>query len=511
MARPQQLVIGGNEAELELSVESRSFVNRVNDQVWKREKKISNVAGDGEEHSMIWRMFMAVTMESAVFFGKNFQNNQNFIVNIADLTLKQMFDISAKLVTEQDEISGLETIGWEKHSWKYLSLIINLQRTKVYVFSDSVLCLGKIHQNPESNEACRKRIEWITSSQSYRNFDGINGEPTEFEWSVSPGFDTLQLCGKVKDLLSRLGETPESFTGRILFMSMFNDISCGTKDNEQECLAHARLVSLYARRFGTGRWSFIGPGSEKKWYSIKEDSPQGIWDNIEEKMLMEFAESGFPIFRATTPLSRGQLRSKGHGKLSIHFAATQETIETIFRTIVSANQLCLYGAVAEMCEEYESLHDRSGRLDMVMGQSIVLFAIKTEVSLDCDDPTNQDLLLQQHGERIEKLSQQDKLSKFCMDAGFLNVVEIGQYFMTKDTGDLTQFHAVACREYTLPREEGRITTERTDPVETRKLDPCWKLQPVDCMVNMEWRSEFGLLTKTILTPGLDFLMDLINL
>ena len=55
---------------------------------------------------------------------------------------------------------------------------------------------------------------------------------------------------------------------------------------------------------------------------------------------------------------------------------------------------------------------------------------------------------------LKKLSQQDKLSKFCMDAGFLNVVEIGQYFTTKDTGDLTQFHAVACREYTLPREEG---------------------------------------------------------
>ena len=41
-----------------------------------------------------------------------------------------------------------------------------------------------------------------------------------------------------------------------------------------------------------------------------------------------------------------------------------------------------------------------------------------------------------------------------MDAGFLSVVEIGQYFMTKDTGDFTQFHAVACREYTLPREDG---------------------------------------------------------
>ena len=67
---------------------------------------------------------MAVTMESAVFMGKNFQNNQNSIVNIADLTLKQMFDISAKLVAEQDEISGLESIGWENISWKYLSLLV---------------------------------------------------------------------------------------------------------------------------------------------------------------------------------------------------------------------------------------------------------------------------------------------------------------------------------------------------------------------------------------------------
>ena len=83
----------------------------------------------------------------------------------------------------------------------------------------------------------------------------------------------------------------------------------------------------------------------------------------------------------------------------------------------------------------------------------MLSVIKTEVLLDCDDPVNHDLLLHQYGERIEKLSQQDKLNKFCMDAGFLNVVEIGQYFRTKDTADLSQFHAVACREYTLPREE----------------------------------------------------------
>ena len=159
----------------------------------------------------------------------------------------------------------------------------------------------------------------------------------------------------------RLDETPENFTGRILFMSMFiQHIFCGTRDNEKECLANARPVSLYARKFGKGQWSFIGLGSEKKWYSVKEDSPQGIWDKIAERMLLEFAESGCPIFRATSPLSRGQLKSKGHEKLSIHYAADLETIETIFRTIVSANQLSLYGAVAEMCEEYESFSRKNG-------------------------------------------------------------------------------------------------------------------------------------------------------
>ena len=134
-------------------------------------------------------------------------------------------------------------------------------------------------------------------------------------------------------------------------MSMFNDISCDNKDNEEECLANAEVVSIFAKKFGIGQGSFFGPGSEKKWYCVSEDSPQGVWDKIAEKMLLEFAESGCPIFRATTPLSKRKLKSKGHGKMSIHFAADQEAIETIFRIIVSANQLSLHGAVANMCEE----------------------------------------------------------------------------------------------------------------------------------------------------------------
>ena len=127
-------------------------------------------------------------------------------------------------------------------------------------------------------------------------------------------------------------------------------------------------------------------------------------------MLLEFAESCCPIFRVTTPLSRCKLKSKGHEKLSLHFAADQETIETIFHIIVFANQLSFYGAVANMFEEFEeSFHDRSGKPDVLMGQSIVLSEIKAEVPLENDIPSHQNLLLQRYEERIKVLSPENML------------------------------------------------------------------------------------------------------
>ena len=93
-------------------------------------------------------------------------------------------------------------------------------------------------------------------------------------------------------------------------------------------LKNAEFMKTFAKRFGIGQWSFIGPGSEKKWYP-SENSPQGAWDHVAEEMLLKFAESGHPIFRSTTPLSRGKLKSKGKGKVSIHFSADQDTVDTI--------------------------------------------------------------------------------------------------------------------------------------------------------------------------------------
>ena len=161
-------------------------------------------------------MFMATTLNAATFMGKNFSTIQSVVKNYEDLTLKQMFDVTAQLVNNQDEINGLDKILCEKYSWTRLSLIgdetvINLQSTKVYVFSDSVLCLGKVLQHPESNEAWKNRVAGVRSEKSYRDYDAINGESTEFEWNIFPGFTTLQLCDKISDLLSNYGTNTRNF------------------------------------------------------------------------------------------------------------------------------------------------------------------------------------------------------------------------------------------------------------------------------------------------------------
>ena len=94
----------------------------------------------------------------------------------------------------------------------------------------------------------RKATETMTESMESR----LNSSGTFFQDSLR-----LQLCGKVRDLLSSFGEEPETFTGGILFMSMFNDISCDGKGNEEECVANSNVVSILAKKFGIGQWPFI--------------------------------------------------------------------------------------------------------------------------------------------------------------------------------------------------------------------------------------------------------------
>ena len=137
-------------------------------------------------------------------------------------------------------------------------------------------------------------------------------------------------------------------------------------------------------------------------------------------------------------------------------APTRERLKLFFANLFSVHQLSIYGAVSDWCDECDTCHDRTGR-PVVEGQSDPLFVpsvMKTHIPLTDDPAQQEEDLLQRYKERIEKLSQQDRVTKFCTDAGFLTKVEVGQYFMTTDTEEFSHFtDSVACREYTFPRYE----------------------------------------------------------
>ena len=97
-----------------------------------------------------------------------------------------------------------------------------------------------------------------------------------------------------------------------------------------------------------------------------------------------------------------------------------------------------------------------------MDQSIVLGEIKAEIPLQNENSSNHQIIWQQYEERIKLLSQESKVSRHCKEAGFIRVVEVGQYFVTKDTGSLKQFRSIACREYTLPRDDPSSQAKRMD-------------------------------------------------
>ena len=139
------------------------------------------------------------------------------------------------------------------------------------------------------------------------------------------------------------------------------------------------------------------------------------------------------------------------------------------------------------------------------GQSNPLFVpsvMKTHIPLTNDPAQPEEDLLQRYRERIEKLSQQDRVSKLCTDAGFLTTVEVGQYFMTKDTEEFSQFtDSVACREYTLPRDES--LTEPKGWI--RGNTEIWPVLVVTTCC-LQGRHGVEIRNGTILTRGSEFLM-----
>ena len=110
----------------------------------------------------------------------------------------------------------------------------------------------------------------------------------------------MGILNEIQQMMGKLQCEPENFTGRSIFISMFDDIEWGEKGNDEVCVNNSKTIKEYAERFPCGQWSFLGPGSEKKWCGIYDGKPDGSWNRTAEKMLHNFKDSGHPIFLCTS-------------------------------------------------------------------------------------------------------------------------------------------------------------------------------------------------------------------
>ena len=136
----------------------------------------------------------------------------------------------------------------------------------------------------------------------------------------------------------------------------------------RECIADAKLLNLFAKRFLPGHWSFLGLGSEAKRSSTYNVRPGVVslnwWSSSSEIAYTQFSEP-----RVHCPEERSEAKEV---EISIHFCAEWDTIEIVFRTMISVNQFSSHWAVSDLCEEYSACWARTER-HVLAGQFDPLF------------------------------------------------------------------------------------------------------------------------------------------
>ena len=183
---------------------------------------------------------------------------------------------------------------------------------------------------------------------------------------------------------------------------MFNDISCDRKRQQtDECLRDADFVKTYLQKDLELVNGHLLDQVLKRSGILPRTVHKELGTTLRSKCCLNLQKVDIPFSVQRLHCPVVILKSKGRGKLSIHFVADQDTIDTIHRIILSVNQLSVYGAVAAVCEEFEGHQDRWGEPEILMGQSIVLGEVKAETPLQNENPMNDQIIWQQYIQQVE--------------------------------------------------------------------------------------------------------------
>ena len=174
---------------------------------------------------------------------------------------------------------------WEK------PVLLNDQATKwtkarVNVYWDTII--GKMHDPEDAIKRWNDQVSTVKMRHTFRELQGLDGEPIDFEWKISPGATVLDFLSEIQADLQGKHVTPENFSARIVFMTMFNDIELEKKGNEDSCPITSGKIKDYASKFNDGHWAFLGRGEGSEWYQGFTTNHKVKWDLCASQMVEDF-------------------------------------------------------------------------------------------------------------------------------------------------------------------------------------------------------------------------------
>ena len=270
-----------------------------------------NKMEDLNVNSLTWWMLMSVTLNAAIHLGKEYLGNYGE-VDQRQKRISRFFDdrLAPTFLTKDN------FVHWQSNS------AIDSKNVCIDLFS---IVYGQ--SESKSHKPWKEQIEWFMTSSQCRELDRIEAESTEFEWKISQ--DSLHY---------RLSPRSRKWWLKYIHVNVQRHNMVRTRKQKNahwESKNSGRMCKkIRARTLVVSRASIRKENGAELTRTSRTE-----WDHVAEDMMINFSESGHPVFRGSSAFERGSLRSKRGGKLSIHLCGKTDTVEVVFRTIISVNQL----------------------------------------------------------------------------------------------------------------------------------------------------------------------------
>ena len=391
----------------------------------------------------IWRIFLNATLQTAVHLEQDDEAHLRYVKNHLWSSVKQLVNETGTLIRGQTEITGVNKIDFEE------------LRGCRQAYRAAKLISTPTPKPTSSRTLYSVRWKWemILLRPGREKLNGIRETITSKKWIESTA------CRRS----SREKYSQESQRWPPREDSKSNErrtVWTWALQRQDHLHVNVQRHWMGRKRKSRNMWTQFTDGCE---LCSKVPSRSlvflGAWIRKEVVRNLHWQTrrvlaSGHPVVRASSAFERGELKSKGGGKKSIHFNGSGENVELLLRTAISANQLSVYGAVADLCRELSKDTTASGKPQAHDPLETMKMPIEPPTADPRTDEQRRGNLLQQYEQKFEQQSDNQKLSKLCSD-GSLKTVERGQYFITLDTTQGLSGMVHLCREYTLPRNDPR--------------------------------------------------------